>query len=61
MNGQAALSILLIEDNPDHAALAKAAILTKAKNRTYAVEISGTAEEAMEFIQQQHGERVVGD
>ncbi len=43
------LRVLLVEDNPDHALLAKNAILTS-KDRKYIVEICGSVEEAIEKV-----------
>ncbi len=37
------LRLLLVEDNPDHAALAKSAIL-KSKQRAYEVEVASSVE-----------------
>ncbi|MBI4357718.1 MAG: hybrid sensor histidine kinase/response regulator [Candidatus Omnitrophica bacterium] len=54
------LHILLVEDNPDHAALAKKAILSS-RGGKYVVEISGTAEEAMDIIMENQVHLVVSD
>src|SRR3989338_3739991 len=43
------LRVLLVEDNPDHALLAKNAILTS-KDRKYTVEVCGSVEEAIEKV-----------
>ena len=54
------LPILLVEDNPDHAALAKNAIL-KSKADAYAIDIAGSVEEAMELITAGHYSLVISD
>ena len=46
---KAGLRILLVEDNADHALLAKNAILAS-KDRSYTVELCGSVEEAMEKV-----------
>ena len=45
------LRVLLVEDNPDHATLAKNAIASSKQNR-YAVDLCGSVEEAMEKVRQ---------
>lgn len=46
MTSRSLLRVLLVEDNPDHAALAKNALLTS-KSQPYAVEICQSVEEAI--------------
>jgi signal transduction histidine kinase len=45
------LRVLLVEDNPDHAMLAKNAIVSSKKNQ-YAVDVCNSVEEAMEKVKQ---------
>lgn len=47
------LRILLVEDNPDHAKLAKLAILNS-KDRKYSVLLCTNVEEAMDMIKKEH-------
>lgn len=49
MTLRSALRVLLVEDNPDHALLAKNAILNS-KNQNYVVEVAGSVEEAIEKL-----------
>ena len=49
MTIKSALRVLLVEDDPDHARLAKNAIMSS-KNRTYVVDTCGSVEEAMERL-----------
>ena len=60
MARQAALQLLLVEDNPDHAALARNAIV-KSKQQMYQVDVSGSAEEAMGRLKDGHFHMVVSD
>ncbi|MBI4372543.1 MAG: response regulator [Candidatus Omnitrophica bacterium] len=54
------LRILIVEDNPDHALLAKNAILTS-KDCKYMVETCGSVEEAMEKIKADQVNMVISD
>ncbi len=49
----AALRVLLVEDNPDHAALAQKAIINS-KDRKYSVMLCNTVEDAIEMIKTSH-------
>lgn len=60
MARQPALQLLLVEDNPDHAALARNAIINS-KKRMYEVELCGSAEEATEKLKNGHFHMVVSD
>ena len=57
---QSELRILLVEDNPDHATLAKGAIL-KSKVRNYVVDLCGSAEEAIEKLNANGYHMVISD
>lgn len=54
------LRVLLVEDNPDHAALAKGAILTS-KTYQYEVEVCGSEEEAVQTIETSPVHLIVSD
>ena len=60
MISKSALNVLLVEDNPDHAALAKNAILS-AKSRRYAVTLCSTAEDAQAVVKSEQIHLVVSD
>ena len=60
MIAKSALRVLLVEDNPDHALLAKNAILNS-KDRRYTVELSGSVEEAMEKIKNGPVNMIISD
>ncbi|MBI4394956.1 MAG: hybrid sensor histidine kinase/response regulator [Candidatus Omnitrophica bacterium] len=60
MSPKPSLRILLVEDNPDHALLAKNAILSS-KDCKYLVETCGSVEEAMEKIKGDQINMVVSD
>ncbi len=57
---QPALQLLLVEDNPDHAALAKNAIL-KSKRKQYQIEVAPTAEDAMARLERDNVHMVISD
>lgn len=54
------LHLLLVEDNPDHAALAKGAIL-KSKQRTYTIDVASSVEEATERLKANSIHMVISD
>ena len=54
------LHLLLVEDNPDHAVLAKNAILSS-RGRKYTVETCGSVEEAVEKIKENPIHMVISD
>ena len=54
------LRVLLVEDNPDHALLAKNAILNS-RDRRYMVELSGSVEEAMEKVKSGPVNMIISD
>lgn len=54
------LHLLLVEDNPDHAALAKGAIL-KSKQRAYDVDVVSSVEEATERLKANSIHMVISD
>ncbi len=60
MMTKSALRVLLVEDNPDHALLAKNAILTS-KDRRYTVETCGSVEEAMEKVKNGPVNMIISD
>ena len=57
---QPSLHLLLVEDNPDHAALARNAIL-KSKGHKYEVDVVNAVEQAMEKLQTQPIQMVISD
>lgn len=57
---QPTLHLLLVEDNPDHAALAKNAI-TRSKRQQYQVEIAVTAEDAIARLENDNIHMVISD
>ncbi len=57
---QPSLHLLLVEDNPDHATLARNAIL-KSKNRKYEVNAVSTVTDAIEKLQSQPVQLVIAD